>query len=62
MGGQQSIPCMLADGLGSRAEYGSVLLHIRGADWPKIIEASHAMQAETGKAWGIRQKQTGVVR
>lgn len=37
------------------------LLHIEaGADWPKIIEASHAMQTETGKTWGIRQKQTGV--
>lgn len=37
------------------------LLHIEaGADWPKIIAACHAMQTETGKTWGIRQKQTGV--
>jgi FAD/FMN-containing dehydrogenase len=37
------------------------LLHIEaGADWPTIIEASHAMEAGVAKAWGIRQKQTGV--
>ena len=37
------------------------LLHIEaGADWPKIIEATHGMQTKTGKTWGIRQKQTGV--
>jgi len=37
------------------------LLHIEaGANWPKIIEASHAMQISPGNSWGIRQKQTGV--
>ena len=37
------------------------LLHIEvGADWPKIIAASHAMATESGGCWGIRQKQTGV--
>jgi len=37
------------------------LLHIEaGADWPRIIEASHTMQNEAGQTWGIRQKQTGV--
>jgi FAD/FMN-containing dehydrogenase len=29
-----------------------------GADWPKIIQASHAIDGPT--RWGIRQKQTGV--
>lgn len=29
-----------------------------GADWPHIIEATHAAQPE-GVRWGIRQKQTG---
>lgn len=33
------------------------LLHIEaGANWPKIIDASHAIE----NSWGIRQKQTGV--
>ncbi len=37
------------------------LLHIEaGADWPKIIAASHQMKANSGESWGIRQKQTGV--
>lgn len=37
------------------------LLHIEaGADWPKIIAASHSMADATGGGWGIRQKQTGV--
>ncbi|MEO8102820.1 MAG: FAD-binding oxidoreductase [Betaproteobacteria bacterium] len=37
------------------------LLHIEaGADWPKIIAASHQMEISPGKSWGIRQKQTGV--
>ena len=37
------------------------LLHIEaGADWPRIITASHAMEISPGKPWGIRQKQTGV--
>jgi len=37
------------------------LLHIEaGADWPKIIAASHAMQTGADTSWGIRQKQTGV--
>lgn len=37
------------------------LLHMEaGANWPKIIEASHAMQVSPGHSWGIRQKQTGV--
>lgn len=37
------------------------LLHIEaGADWPKIIAATHGMTSESGTAWGIRQKQTGV--
>ena len=66
MGGQQ-----FADGsvhldttaldsvLGMDPERG--LLHIEaGADWPKIIAASHRMTSASGVAWGIRQKQTGV--
>lgn len=37
------------------------LLHMEaGADWPKIIAASHAMAAGSCGSWGIRQKQTGV--
>jgi FAD/FMN-containing dehydrogenase len=37
------------------------LLHMEaGADWHKIIAASHAMADGTGGSWGIRQKQTGV--
>ncbi|MEP7156916.1 MAG: FAD-binding oxidoreductase [Betaproteobacteria bacterium] len=37
------------------------LLHIEaGADWPKIIAASHQMEISPGRTWGIRQKQTGV--
>ncbi len=45
--------------LGSDAARG--WLHIEaGADWPRIIEASHAIAAHDGSAWGIRQKQTGV--
>ena len=37
------------------------LLHIEaGADWPAIIQASHGMDPCNGRAWGIRQKQTGV--
>lgn len=37
------------------------LLHIEaGADWPTIIAATHAMRAENGRQWSIRQKQTGV--
>ncbi len=37
------------------------LLHIEaGADWPKIIAASHAIKTEHDGTWGIRQKQTGV--
>ena len=37
------------------------LLHIEaGADWPKIIVASHGMTSAAGVGWGIRQKQTGV--
>ena len=40
---------------------GRGLLHIEaGADWPKIIAASHTMETASGKTWGIRQKQTGV--
>ena len=36
------------------------LLHIEaGADWPKIIAASHNVKGD-GVKWGIRQKQTGV--
>lgn len=31
-----------------------------GADWPKIIAASHAMKTGHDGTWGIRQKQTGV--
>ena len=31
-----------------------------GADWPKIIAASHSMTISPGHQWGIRQKQTGV--
>lgn len=45
--------------LGSDGERG--LLHIEaGAQWPAIIEASHAVAPSGGIAWGIRQKQTGV--
>jgi FAD/FMN-containing dehydrogenase len=45
--------------LGSDGERG--LLHIEaGAFWPAIIQASHAVPALDGRAWGIRQKQTGV--
>jgi FAD/FMN-containing dehydrogenase len=41
--------------LGSDAERG--WLHIEaGAQWPRIIEASHRIEG----GWGIRQKQTGV--
>jgi FAD/FMN-containing dehydrogenase len=66
MGGQQ----FLADSLhidmtaldrvlGSDSDRG--LLHIEaGADWPKIIAGSHAMEAGPGRSWSIRQKQTGV--
>ena len=37
------------------------LLHIEaGADWPKIIAATHGMEPHAGTGWGIRQKQTGV--
>jgi len=37
------------------------LLHIEaGADWPKIIAATHRMQAGSNMLWAIRQKQTGV--
>lgn len=37
------------------------MLHIEaGADWPKIIAASHQQTARDGTQWGIRQKQTGV--
>ncbi|HEV2606704.1 MAG TPA: FAD-binding oxidoreductase [Xanthomonadaceae bacterium] len=37
------------------------LLHIEaGADWPKIIAATHSMMDASGVGWGIRQKQTGV--
>ena len=37
------------------------LLHIEaGADWPKMIAASHTMEISPGITWGIRQKQTGV--
>jgi FAD/FMN-containing dehydrogenase len=37
------------------------LLHIEaGADWPKIIAATHQMKTAPGTSWGIRQKQTGV--
>ena len=36
-------------------------MHIEaGADWPKIIAASHRMTSASGVGWGIRQKQTGV--
>ena len=39
----------------------SGLLHLEaGADWPKIIAASHRIEARPGVLWGIRQKQTGV--
>ncbi|MGH8163411.1 MAG: FAD-binding protein, partial [Rhodanobacteraceae bacterium] len=31
-----------------------------GADWPKIITATHRMEAGPDCSWGIRQKQTGV--
>ncbi len=31
-----------------------------GADWPRIIEATHAMNVGGQGRWGIRQKQTGV--
>jgi FAD/FMN-containing dehydrogenase len=31
-----------------------------GADWPRIMEATRAMDAASGVAWGVRQKQTGV--
>ncbi|NDZ16763.1 hypothetical protein C7T35_38865 [Variovorax sp. WS11] len=31
-----------------------------GAMWPRIIEATHAMEAGSEGHWGIRQKQTGV--
>jgi FAD/FMN-containing dehydrogenase len=45
--------------LGSDAQRG--LLHMEaGAFWPAIIQASHAMASLDGRAWGIRQKQTGV--
>lgn len=37
------------------------LLHIEaGADWNKIIEATHRIEPPSGRPWGIRQKQTGV--
>ena len=37
------------------------VIHIEaGADWPKIIAASHQMPVDSGGTWGIRQKQTGV--
>ncbi len=37
------------------------LLHMEaGADWPKIIAASHNMAHGPGGSWSIRQKQTGV--
>ncbi len=37
------------------------LLHIEaGADWPKIIAATHQLKTAPGTSWGIRQKQTGV--
>ncbi len=62
MGGQQFSPgsthidmTALNRVLGTDPEKG--LLHIEaGADWPKIIAASHEMDG----SWGIRQKQTGV--
>lgn len=45
--------------LGSDAQRG--LLHMEaGAFWPAIIQASHAIASPDGRAWGIRQKQTGV--
>lgn len=31
-----------------------------GANWPRIVEATHAMDAGSEGRWGIRQKQTGV--
>ena len=31
-----------------------------GADWPAIMAATQRMVAPDGRAWGIRQKQTGV--
>ncbi|WP_345539132.1 FAD-binding oxidoreductase [Variovorax defluvii] len=31
-----------------------------GAMWPRIVEATHAMDAHSEIRWGIRQKQTGV--
>ncbi|WP_162580363.1 FAD-binding protein [Variovorax sp. PBS-H4] len=31
-----------------------------GAQWPRIVEATHAMDAAGQGRWGIRQKQTGV--
>ena len=37
------------------------LLHVEaGADWPKMIDATHRMASAPGAGWGIRQKQTGV--
>jgi FAD/FMN-containing dehydrogenase len=37
------------------------LVHLEaGADWPKIIAASHRLEASSDVLWGIRQKQTGV--
>ena len=43
------------------ADSANGLLHIEaGADWPRIIDATHAMAATAGAGWGIRQKQTGV--
>ena len=66
MGGQQFSPGsthidMTALDRVLHADPVSGLLHIEaGADWPKIIAASHKMEIGPGSSWGIRQKQTGV--
>jgi len=66
MGGQQFVAGSLhldMTGLNRVLNADSVhgLLHIEaGADWPKIIAASHEIKTSDGTSWGIRQKQTGV--
>ena len=42
---------------------GSGLVEVEaGIQWPELIEASLAMQADAAKPWGIIQKQTGADR
>jgi len=45
--------------LGVDAQRGLLRIEV-GADWPKIIAASHEITDGSGIRWGIRQKQTGV--